>query len=749
MLERLSQKSAIRSRRLKIFLSFLALLLLFLLFTLFKLQIVGYERYQSKVIEQITVGSSLSAERGVIYDRNGVVLAENKTVFRIYISPVDIKKASKRKNVAFDEIVAKGLSEILSVSYEDVYRKARMSAYLDQTVKRGVDEDSARQVLAFARENGLSSMIHVEAGTTRHYPLSTFASHTIGFTGSDNQGLFGIEAYYNDILSGSDGKYVTAVDSRGIRLPISYSDFIGAKNGYSITTTLDAYIQRALEHELEEALIASDVQNRATGIVMNVKTGDILAMATAPSFDLNQPYVLDAASEIKLASSGYASDSKEYRTLKTELLYTMWRNKAVSELYEPGSTFKIITCSAALEVGAVTESTRFFCPGYYVVGGRRISCHKRGGHGSLSFAEGLMQSCNPVMMQSAERTGKDAFYDFFLRFGYTGKTGIDLPSEATGISHTYASLGVTELATASFGQRFKVSAITQLAAIAAVANDGAAVTPHLLSSVSDENGKVLFTYQTAEKGQIISKETADLVSSILEEGVSGDGGSKNAYADGYRIAAKTGTSEKFDILDANGNSFLRIGSCVAFAPFDEAEIAVIFIVDEPTSSNKYGSVTAAPFVASLMKTILPYLGYEKAKNEQTLTVPALEGISVGKAKTLASSLGVSVSVIGEGETVLVQIPAKNESITKEGGRVILYTEEGYKRECAVPNVVGKTVAEASKILTDAGLNLCLVGVSGSKTAEGATVLSQSLPPGSKVDEATVIKIYVLHTEDSE
>lgn len=749
MLERLSEKSAIRARRLKIFLSLLALLVLFLIFTLFRLQIVGYERYQNKVIEQITVGSSLAAKRGVIYDRNGIVLAESKTVFRIYISPVDIKKASKRKNVAFDEVVAKGLSEILSVSYEDVYKKAGMSAYLDQTVKRGVDEKTARLVLSFAKDNGLSSMIHVEAGTMRHYPLSTFASHTIGFTGSDNQGLFGIEAYYNDILSGTDGKYVTAVDSRGIRLPISYSNFIGAKNGYSITTTLDAYIQRALEHELEEALIASDVQNRATGIVMNVKTGEILAMATAPSFDLNHPYTLDAASERKLSSSGYDEESKEYRALKTELLYTMWRNKAISELYEPGSTFKIITCSAALETGAVTESTRFFCPGYYIVGGRRISCHKHQGHGSLSFAEGLMQSCNPVMMQSAERTGKDAFYNYFLRFGYTGKTGIDLPSEATGISHSYASLGVTELATASFGQRFKVSAITQLSAIAAVANDGVSVTPHLLSSVSDERGKVLFTYQTTEKGQIISKETADLVSAILEAGVSGDGGSKNAYADGYRIAAKTGTSEKFDVLDANGNSFLRIGSCVAFAPYDEAEIAVIFIVDEPTSANKYGSVTAAPFVASLMKTILPYLGYEKVKNDQTVTLPALEGLSVKKAKALASSLGVSVSVVGSGEKVLIQLPAKNESIVKEGARVILYTEEGKERACAVPDVVGKTLAEASKILTDAGLNICLAGVGGSKTAEGATVFSQSLPPGTKVEEATVIKIYVFHTEDSE
>ena len=749
MLEGLNKKTAIHGKRLKIFLSLLALLLLFLLFTLFKLQVLGYEDYQKKVIEQVTVGSSLAAERGIIYDRNGTVLAKNKTVYRIYISPVDIKRASKRKNAEFDKVVAKGLSELLSVDYEEVYKKAQLSAYLDQTVKRDVDEESAKAVLAYAKENGLSSMIHVEAGSKRYYPLSSLASHPIGFTGSDNQGLFGIEAYYNGILSGSDGKYMTAVDSRGIRLPISYSDFISAKNGYSITTTLDAYIQSALEHELEEAIIASDVKNRATGVVMNVKTGEILAMATAPSFDLNSPYTLDEASHAKLISANYAPDSKEYRTLRSELLYTMWRNKAVSELYEPGSTFKIITSAAALESGAVSASTHFFCPGYYIVGGRRISCHKRNGHGSLTFAEGLMQSCNPVMMQCAERTGKEAFYGYFQGFGYKGKTGIDLPSEALGIFHSYSSLGTTELATASFGQRFKVTPITQLVAVAAVANGGVGVTPHLLSSISDESGRVLFTYKTSEKERIISEKTASLVASILEEGVSGNGGSKNAYADGYRIAAKTGTSEKFDILDASGRSYLRVGSCVAFAPFDNAEVAVIFIVDEPTSFNKYGSVTAAPFVSSLMETILPYLGIEKVKSEETVEIPDLVGLSVGKAKSAVSSLGLPTSVIGKGEIVLSQSPAKSESIVKNGGHVILYTEESKVRECSVPSVVGKSLKEASVLLTNAGLNVRIRGAKGGKNAEGATVVSQSLPPKSKMSEGSVIEIFILHSEDSE
>ncbi len=748
MFQKLSTQSAVKKTRLQILLCILVLLTIYLLFTLFRLQIVGYETYQRKVIEQITVGSSLAAERGTIYDSHGNVLATNQTVWRIYISPVDIKKASKRKSKPYDDIVAKGLSEILAVDYEDIYEKAQKSAYLDQTVKRNVNEETAKKVLLFAKENGLSSMIHAEAGTTRYYPYGTLAAHTIGFTGSDNNGLFGLEAYYNDVLQGEDGKYMSAVDSQGIRLPISFSDFIPAKNGRSISTTLDLYIQSALEQSLEEAIIASDVQNRATGVVMNVKTGAILAMATAPSFDLNDPYTLDEASMSKLESCGYNPTDPEYKATQSALLYDMWRNKAVSEIYEPGSTFKIITAAVALESGAITPSTHFSCPGYYTVGGCRISCHKRKGHGSLTFAQGLMQSCNPVMMQSAERFGKEAFYNYYQAFGYQEKTGIDLPSEAKGLFHSFSSIGSTELATASFGQRFKVSVIGQLCAVAAVANGGVLVTPHLLASINDEDGKVLFEYRTEEKRQVISKETATLVASILEEGVSGDGGSKNAYTEGYRIAAKTGTSEKFEILDANGNSFLRIGSCVAFAPYDDAEIAVIFIVDEPTSSNKYGSVTAAPFVSSLLSRILPYLGIEKEGGEDTVAIPDVKGMSISKAKSILSALGLSVTVIGNGESVQTQVPDCRTSISKSTGMIILYAE-GQPTETCIPKVTGQTLSEAVTLLTNAGCNISVKGVNGHAVAANAITVSQSIPPGSKVPLGTVVEIVLMHNEDSE
>ena len=744
-----SDTEGLARRRRLILLSLFGILFLLLLSILFRLQIFEYDAFGNKVLNQITVGSSLSAKRGIIYDRNGVILAESKTVWRIYISPVNIKKASLRKGESYGEIIANGLSELLDVDADIILQKAQKSAYLDQTIKKNVDEETTTAVLLFAKENGLSKMIHAEAGTRRYYPYGSLAAHVLGFTGSDGQGLYGIEAYYNKLLSGEDGKYISAVDSQGVRLPLSFSDFIEARNGAHLTTTLDLYVQTALERSLEEAVIASDVKNRATGIVMDVTNGEVLGMATYPAFDLNDPYTLDAASEEKLAASGLTVGSMEYKAFKNELLYTTWRNKAISEIYEPGSTFKIITAAAALESGAISASTPFVCHGSYTVGGCRISCHKRTGHGALSFAEGLMQSCNPVMMQSAERLGKESFYRYYTSFGYLRKTGIDLPSEATGLFHSFSSLGTTELATASFGQRFKVSPIAHLTAIATVANDGIPVTPHFLSSVSDEDGSILYRYAAEEKEAVLSSRTAELVASILEEGVSGDGGSKNAYVEGYRIAAKTGTSEKFDILDANGRSFLRIGSCVAFAPYDNARYAVLLMVDEPTSQNKYGSVTAAPYVSSLLSSILPYLGVEKTEEPLSVAVPSLEGMSLSKAKATVSSLGISTSVIGNGESVIRQVPAPGTIIRGEGGRVLLYTEESSLLETVIPSLEGKELNEALRLLSENGLNAVIKGTNGKSIEKNAIVISQSLPPDLKVLRGERIEIRVLHQDDSE
>ncbi len=742
--------SIIHRRRLYILLSVFGLLTLYLILFIFHLQIFDYGTYSEKVLNQITVGSSLPAERGIIYDRHGNILAENKTVWRIYVSPVDIAKKTRKKGTDYAAIVAQGLSKILNVEYGTIYEKTQKSGYLDQTIYKNADEETTRKVLLFAKENKLSSMIHAEASTVRYYPYGSLAAHTIGFTGNDNQGLFGLEAYYNSILTGTDGQYLAAVDSQGIRLPSSYTDYIEAENGLSLITTLDLYMQKELEHQLEQALLASDAKNRVTGIVMQVKTGDILAMATLPSFSLNDPYTLDAASEEKLNASSYQAGTQEYKAYKNELLYTMWSNKAVSEIYEPGSTFKIVTVAAALETKSVKPDSVFSCPGYYMVGGCRISCHKHGGHGTVTLTQGLQQSCNPVMMQSAERMGKESFYSYFTAFGYKEKTGIDLPGEALGLSHSLASLGSTELATSSFGQRFKVSILQQLCAVSAVANNGALVTPHLLSAIQDSQGKNVFTYETNIKRQVISKETASLVSSILEGGVSGNGGAKNAYVEGYEIAAKTGTSEKFEILDAAGNSFLRIGSCVAFAPYDDAEIAVIIVVDEPTCANKYGSATAAPYISAYLSAVLPYWGIESSTDKaEKYTTESFVGQSTAAAKKALATQGLLYETVGNGSTVLAQSPAAGTLLYRESGKVILYTTEE-KALTKVPNLVSKTLAEAIPLLSNEGCNVAIIGVSTQSTvAKEAKVVSQSLPPGSTVTRGTVITLRILHQNDSD
>lgn len=741
------RESVTRKRRLTLLITF-GLLAAFLFSILFRLQILEHGAFGERVLHQITVGSSLSANRGNIYDRNGNLLATNRTVWRIYISPIDIQKQKKKSGIPYDEIVARGLSELLKLSYEDLLRKAGTSAYLDQTVMKCADEETVNAVLQFAKEKQLTKMIHAEAATERYYPFGSLAAHTIGFTGSDNQGLFGLEAYYNSILTGTDGKYLASVDSQGVKLPNAYTDYVKAEDGLSIVTTIDVFMQRELERTLEAALTAADAQNRATGIVMNVKTGEILAMATAPSFDLNDPYSLDTYSQSKLDACTFPTDSEEYRALRRELLYTMWGNKAINEIYEPGSTFKIVTVAAALEAGAVKTTDTFHCPGYYTVGGCRISCHKRKGHGTLTLSEGLMHSCNPVMMQSAERLGSDAFYQYFSAFGYTKKTGIDLPGEAMGLFHSPTSLGSTELATASFGQRFKVSVIGQLTAVSAVANDGIPTTPHLLSSLQNAAGETVLNYRAEQKAAVISKSTADTVASILEAGVSGNGGAKNAYVEGYHVAAKTGTSEKFEILDANGNSFLRIGSCVAFAPYDDAEIAMIIVVDEPTSANKYGSMTAAPFVSSYLSSVLPYLGVAK-ETADSVAVDDLSGQSIAAAKKQLAAKGITAEIIGEGDQVIAQSPAVGTVLERSCAKVILYTEET-QQYGAVPLVKGKSLREAMILLSDAGFNLLLKGATGDGSViSEATVTEQSLPPGTRAERGSCITISVYHTSDTD
>ncbi len=724
----------------------MALFALYLAANLLRLQTGKYEYYREKVYDQITTTAPLRAKRGEIYDSNMNLLATHKTSWRVFLSTRQIKAAMKESALPYDETIAEGLSLILSVDREALLTKIRNTSVLDVTVKKSITAEEYRSVIDWIEKEALSDLVFTEAQYTRAYPEGTLAAHLLGFVGSDSQGLYGLEYQYDALLSGEDGYYLYAKDAAGNELPIEYATYIPPKDGYSLVTTIDSYIQERLEYQIERIRINHDVQNRVCGIIMDTSTGAILAMATTSPFDPSDPYTLDSVSEAKLATCGYAQGSEEYKAYKKNLMEVMWSNKAVSELYEPGSTFKIVTVSAALDAGVATMNDRFSCNGYHTVGGWRIKCHKVTGHGSgFSLAYGLQMSCNPTMMKLAERIGSSTFYSYMKKFGYFKKTGIDLPSEALGIFHKEENLGTTELATASFGQRFKVSLIGQLTAVAAVANGGVSVTPYVVEKVLDAEGNVISMHEKTEGERVISKEVAAEVAKVLAEGVSGEGGAKNAYVPGYEIAAKTGTSQKFDILDANGNSYLRIGSTVAFAPVgEESGIAMILMVDEPTTTVKYGSVVAAPYIGNLMADILPYLGHKSTVPETNVTVPDLVGKNVSEAKSILKESGISFEVFGSGTTVLSQTPRTGE-IDSSKTKVLLFTEE-QSRYVTVENLCGLSLAEANGKLAQDGFCIVLSGIENAALAEGATVMEQSLPPGTVVKRGEKITLKIAYCD---
>ena len=616
-----------------------------LLVRILLIQTLDFEKYQKRVIEQMTTESAVPANRGKIYDRNGNILATNITTYRVFISPSGIKSAEEEQKKKYADGIAKGLSGILdNVTYEEVYKQAtEYTEYLDRTIARKVDESKADEIRKFISDHSLETMVYLEAQSTRYYPAGSLAAHALGFTSTDGVGLYGLELQYNEYLAGVDGYYIKARDSYGNVMPFEYASYIDAIDGYNLTTTIDATIQSYLEAEIAATVEKHEVTNRACGIVLDVNTGAVLAMATSSPFDLNNPWGLDERSQQILNNAlaeGYTEDSDEYNDISRALLTTMWSNKAVTESYIPGSTFKIITSSMALEEKLVSLTESLVCPGYRTLYGHRIHCHVRTGHGSLAFPTGLQQSCNVWFMELGTRLGVQKYKNYVETFGYTEKTGIDLPGEGSGI---FASeMTDLDLAIYAFGQNFNVTPIQQLSAIASVANGGTLFTPYLVEKVTDNAGNVIFQHELQSKRGTVSKETCETVSKILEEGVSNNGGAKNAYVAGYRVAAKTGTAEKKErecpkcgytgipTEEIEGIQFYVCSVCsfrgeeeyfevsekyicstVAYAPADDPQVAIIIIVDEPTKGSLYGSTVAAPYVSDALENILPYLGIEK------------------------------------------------------------------------------------------------------------------------------------------
>lgn len=734
----------------------ISLVFVFLLLRILILQTLEYEKYQAKVISQITTETVIEADRGAIYDANGILIAGNVTTYRVFISPSAIKSASQESGVDYADMISYGLSQLLEdVSYEDVQLQAGKTHYLDRTIARKVQGDIAKQIREFIKENALEDMIFLEATATRSYPYDTLAAHTIGFTNNDGVGIYGLEYSYEQYLKGQDGKYITARDSDGNEMPYDYESYIPAVSGYDLYTTIDVFVQAALDEQVKAAYIESGGENRACGVVMDVNTGDILAISVYPTFDLNSPWKLNEESVLALEQSGLDPESEEYGTLQQELLLTTWNNKAVTEVYMPGSTFKIITAAMAVEEDLVSLNETSFCPGYHIVNGHKIKCHKVQGHGTLTFAQGIQQSCNPWLMKLGARIGTADFYKYFKSFGYFGKTGIDLPGEGSTVEgvtfwnkDTFESADIY-LATASFGQNFKISVLGHVTAIAAVANGGNLVTPRLVRSIRDQNGNVIESFEPEIKRQVVSSSTCQTISKILEEGVSGNGGAKNAYVAGYRVAAKTGTSEKKDLRDENGELIdgKYICSTVAYAPADDPQYIAMIMVDQPTQGTLYGSVVAAPYISNLLETILPYLGVEAVYTDAELAKQATEAPGViwwtlDEARGYAESRGFELKVIGNGDTIFAQSPEAGTKVERDGATLIVYTERNMeKKTVKVPDLTGKTAVAASQLLANSNLNIKISGTNHYMSGTAATAYNQSIAPGTEVEIGTTVTVY--------
>ncbi len=745
-----------RLKRATIVLVGILLVFSILLGRIFWIQTVDFDKYLSNVIDQITTQSAVSAERGTIYDKNGNVLATNITTYRIFISPSSIsdhqttaENSGQTVNYAAD--ISRGLSEILDIDYETVYKQTTYTQYLDRTIAKNVMDEKADEVRRFIDDNDYHDMIYLQATSTRYYPNSELASSVIGFTNGDGDGIYGLESQYDKILAGTDGYYVTARDSYGNEMPYEYESYIPAQNGGNLTTTIDAYIQQCLEKQLLATVEECGAQNRACGIVVNVKTGAILAMATVPGYDLNDPWTLNEYYSNFLIEDALVEGTEEYEKQFQKYLMEMWRNKAVSDSYIPGSTFKVVSSSMALTENKVKLDDVVFCGGSRHLFGHTIHCHVVKGHGDLTFPQGLVQSCNVWFMEIGERLGKETFYDYFKSFGYLEKTGIDLPAEGNSLIKSENDMTDLDLAIYTFGQNFNITPIQHVMAIAAVANGGYLIEPYLVEQITDNQGNVTYQHETEVKRQVISQAVCDKLGIILEEGVSGDGGAKNVYVAGYKIAAKTGTSEKKGTEIRVDNVEPYICSCVAFAPADDPEIAILIMVDEPSQGVLYGSVIAAPYMGALMEDILPYIGVEKdVSTDNSVKVPYLMGMRLEEALLQAQDYEYEVIVKGDGDYVTNQVPKGSTVIDRTNKIITLYTGDAVEEQTvAVPDLVGKGAFAANQMLINAKLNICIEGTDNYMSGAGAIVIEQSIPAGTLVSPGTVVTVTFRYLDPDE
>ena len=704
-----------------------------LFFKLYNLQITRHEELQAKAVSQQTRSSVVTASRGAIYDASGNILAISSTAETIFLSPKEINDAlnDEENPVAWTkEVLAAALAKILDVSEEGILKKMARTDSMYEVLKFRVEEDIADQVRQYINDNKVKG-VYLTTDAKRYYPYGDLAAQVIGFVGVDYTGLFGLEAEYDKELQGQSGLVVTAKANQQNDLLYEYSQYFDPENGDELQVTLEATVQYYLEKGMKDMCDAYSPANGATGIVLDVRNGGILAMASFPNYDLNDYATVTDKTLLEQMERGELDEEGAQQK--------QWRNKALNDTYEPGSTFKILTLSAALEEGLIDKTTSVNCSGSVNISGHTIHCSNKAGHGLQNLEQTVGNSCNPAFISYGLKLGTEKFYQYMRSFGIMSATGVDLGGEATGVFAADANFTQLDLACYAFGQNFTVTPLALIAAQAACVNGGYLYTPHFAQQITDSDGNVIWQHDDTPVRQVISEQTSATVRECLEYVVA-SGTGKNGQVAGYRIGGKTGTADK-------GQSGDVVVSCLCFAPADDPQIMMLITMDTPSrSTGTYvsGGNMVAPYSSAIMAEILPYLGIEPSYSAEELmgvdtTVPNVIGMSVEEAKDRLKERGFACKVEGDGETITDQTPVGGAIIPGKSTVVLYAGAEKPDKMCTVPSLVGRTAAEANTAATNAGL---LIRFTGTTSSESNTVLvfSQELEAGTEVPAGTVITV---------
>lgn len=756
---------------------------------LVRLQLVNGETLKTDAVDQSLQSTQLTPSRGTIYDVTGTkVLAQSASVWTVALEPNYIDEGDDVK-------IAKGLSEILGLDYDAVLKKAQQNSYFVY-VKRKVETEVRDEIVQYIKDEKIGRGITLMEDYKRYYPYGTTASTVLGFTGTDNQGLAGVETEYDSELSGTAGRLVSAKNAQGDDMPFQYDQYVQAQDGYDLVLTIDETVQSIVEKHLQAGLEACGALEGGTAVLMNVKTGAILALSTKGDYDPNDPFTISQEAEdaipekvedalqkaqekeqqelntLQLAIDNAETDEAraeakkaladyeriDVTTLRDELTDQMWgeaqnkqwRNKAVSDTYYPGSVFKMVTGSMAMESGVASEDSTYTCVGYWDFNDPTIKpmyCWYHSGHGTETLVDGICNSCNPYMIWLGQKMGRHTFFNFFEAFGFTQRTGIDLPGEADSLYFTEDQLNTSELATSSFGQNFSITPIQMITAIAAVANGGYIVQPHVVDRMLDSDGNIVKTTDTSYKRQVISEDVSKRMTAILQKNATSESG-KNGYVAGYRVAGKTGTSEKValyyqDLAEGNDRGMQYVVSYGGYAPADDPQYALLVFYDEPQIGGASGGTQAGPIFAAIMEEVLPYLGVDPQYTESeyenlSATAPNVIGMTMAEAKSHLEEQGFSGTVVGDAEDdalVTVQVPSPGASIPKEG-MVALYTEEpDPETYVEVPSFIGYDIDTCRYLAGLADVQVLVVGDGDSGYAQ-----SQDIAEGTKVKRGSVIRI---------